>query len=158
MGALLIAVGAYVGFVKPAGLALSAALEGIVLMVVGFGLAVAAWVYLPRRYSTLPDFAVVSAESIIFGRSAVPSSLIRLDWDAPRQRFAMYDRTKLHAKLGEKDRFSEFAFVLPGGPAVPISKALFDTVMSGAKRRDFELRKSEISSVEILNFRATASH
>jgi len=146
--------GAYVGFVKTSPPTLSSTAEGAALIVFGVGLAVAAWILLPRRFRNYPDFAVVSSVGITFGRSGVPNSFVRIYWDTPRLRLVMHDRTKAHAELGERDRFSEFTFLVPAGGIAPISRPLFDAIRATAERRGFSMKVGEFSSVQFFDFRA----
>jgi len=154
LGALFVAEGAYVGFVKTSPSTLSSAAEGTVLIVFGIGLAVAAWTLLPRRLRNYPDFAVVSSVGVTFGRTRVPSTIVRIYWDTPGLRLVMQDRTKAHAKLGERDRFSEFTFFVPARGIVPISRPLFDAIRATAERRGFTMKSGAFSSVQFFDFRA----
>jgi hypothetical protein len=64
-------------------------------------------------------------------------------WSSRGIRITLYDRSKLHTKLGDRDRRSAYSAHLPGGTRAPLTFEAFASIVSAAERHGLTVRKGK---------------
>jgi hypothetical protein len=159
LGTLVVLVGIDVGVLHGLG-STSMLGSGTVLVLVGIAIVIGTWYYGKSVQLRQPNLLTLSNEELILAREGGSASPRHLSWQDPRIRIVIHDRSVLHAKMGDRDRYSEYRLILPpSGQALPIPKAAFDLIMTTAEGRGLRIRKQEFGFVRIFTVdRPNLSH
>jgi hypothetical protein len=126
---------------------------GIVLVVVGLGLAFVSW----HRVQSIRDALnqiVISDEFMVWGRRGSGRE-DRVGWTAPNLDLTLHDRQQVHDRLGPKDRRVVHTIIVNRQLRIPLSKPAYDAILSRAMQIGLSVRSHDFLGMSVTDIGPT---
>jgi hypothetical protein len=126
---------------------------GIVLVVVGLGLAFLSWQRVQSIRDT-PNHIVISDDFLEWRRPGRERGG-RVRWNAPNLDLTLHDRQQIHDRLGSKDRRVVHTIIVNRQMRLPLSKPAYDAIVSRANQLGLSVKTHEFLGMAVTDIGPT---